>query len=235
MVRATLQASLLRLRYRLHARARARLIVKAARMPGWRLPEEAAELVRLSFMLPANAVLVEVGSFLGSGAVLLAGARKLRGSGRVHCIDPFDASGDAFSAPIYRAIAGSDDRTLRDRFEENIRRLGLSREVSVHQGTAEAIGAHWSEPIDLLLLDGDHSPEGARAAFLRWTPFLKAGGIVALPNSSDRKYDEGHDGTRRLVLESVKPPEFCRIYCIGTTFFAGRAAASTAALSGPVP
>jgi len=234
MVTATLRSSLVRLRYRLHGRARERLVAEAGRIPGWRLREEALELVRLSFMLPAHAVIVEVGAFLGSGTVLLAGARKLHGSGRVDCIDPFDASGDAFSAPIYRAIADHEDRSLRDRFEENIRRLGLSKWVSVHEGTSEAIGSRWNEPIDLLLLDGDQSPEGARAAFLRWTPFLNAGGILALTNSSDRAYDEGHDGHRRLVVERLTAPEFSGIYGVGTTTFARRAAASTTAISGTV-
>ena len=226
MVTSTPRSRLLRLRYRLNRRARERLIAEAERIPGWRLREEAVELVRLSFMLPAHAAIVEVGAFLGSGTVLLAGACKLRGSGRVHCIDPFDASGDSFSAPIYRAIADNEDRSLRDRFDENIGRLGVSKWVSVHKGTSETVGSRWNEPIDLLLLDGDHSPEGARAPFLRWTPFLKVGGIVALTNSSDRAYDEGHDGHRRIVVERLRPPEFSEIQCVGTTTFARRAAAS---------
>jgi hypothetical protein len=49
---------------------------------------------------------VEVGCFLGSSKVLLAGARRLKDSGQVHAIDPFDASGDAFSESHYRRVAG---------------------------------------------------------------------------------------------------------------------------------
>jgi hypothetical protein len=44
------------------------------------------------------AVIVEIGVYFGSASDL-AGARKIAGTGVVHCIDPFDASGDDFSAP----------------------------------------------------------------------------------------------------------------------------------------
>ena len=66
-------------------------------IPGWTRDAEAVALAKLAYRLPRNAVIVEIGSFLGSGAVLLAGARKLRGSGRVHCVDPFNGSGDSYS------------------------------------------------------------------------------------------------------------------------------------------
>ena len=224
VVSGRLQSLSLQIRYRLHQRDVARLVDEGARIPGWRQREEALELVRVAYALPAHAVIVEIGAFLGSGTVLLAGARRLRGSGRVHCVDPFDGSGDPYSAPFYRAIAEADDTPLRRRFDDNVRRL--NRSIVVHEGTAESVGRGWTEPVDLLFLDGDHSPKGARAAFERWAPFLKVGGMIVLPNSSDREYEEEHDGHRRLVVESLLPPQFTRLYCVTTTTFARRGTGS---------
>jgi len=82
----------------------------------------------------------------------LAGARKLRGSGRVHCIDPFDASGDSFSAPIYHALQASSTASLRDRFEMNLARADLLDWIEVHQ--ARSANAWSTIPVQVLGHDG---------------------------------------------------------------------------------
>src|SRR5215470_8068277 len=67
-------------------------------IPGWTRGDEAYELARVCFTPPADAHIVAIGAFLDSGTILLAGARHLPGSGLVHCVDPFDCSGDAVRA-----------------------------------------------------------------------------------------------------------------------------------------
>jgi predicted O-methyltransferase YrrM len=198
----------------------AKYLRRSQRIPGWTRGDEAVALARAAYELSDGAVLVEIGSFLGCGTVLMAGARRLRGSGKVHCIDPFDGSGDAFSRPHYDTIGRSLPRTLREQFEENLRQAGVRECVEVHVGTATSVGASWKAPIDLLFLDGDQSPEGARLSFEIWSPFLKVGGIIALHNSSDHAYAAGHDGHRRVVVERIRPPEYDGVYCVGTTTFA---------------
>ena len=189
-------------------------------IPSWLGDQEALALASASYSLPLDAVVVEIGSFLGKSAILLAGARKLRGSGRVHCVDPFDGSGDAFSVPVYRSIENSERRSLRERFDANIARAGLNRWVQVHVGTAASIAAGWSGPIDMLFLDGDQSPEGASLAYEMWRGHLRVGGIIALHNSSSGEYTPGHEGLRLLAVHAVKPPEYGDIRSVDTTTFA---------------
>jgi hypothetical protein len=190
-------------------------------LPGWYRGEEAQTLALISHSLPEGAIVVEIGSFLASGTVLLAGPRKLRGSGRVHCVDPFDCSGDAFSVPVYQklltAVGGG---SLRQRFEENIERAGLADWVDVHQSRADELAAVWTTPVDLLVLDGDQSVAGARAAYDCWLPFLKPGGMIAVHNTEPRAYVADHDGNRRLALEQILPPRFAEVRLIGATTFA---------------
>ena len=194
-------------------------------IPGWTRNEDAEELAHASFSLGGDPIVVEIGAFLGCCTVLLAGARSVRGSGKVHSVDPFDCSGEAFSVPHYRNIVASlGDGSLRDHFEANIRRAGLSHWVEVHQGRASEIAMTWERPIDLLLLDGDQSPYGARQAFDTWVPFLKPGGIIVLRNTRPREYAEGHDGHRLLVLEQIFPPRFTHVRLVGATTFARKAA-----------
>src|SRR5215468_6466626 len=73
-------------------------------IPGWTRGEEARELLWISYSLAAGAIIVEIGSFFGSGTILLAGPRRICGSGLVHCVDPFDCTGDSFSVPHYQRI-----------------------------------------------------------------------------------------------------------------------------------
>jgi predicted O-methyltransferase YrrM len=206
--------------------ARGRYIARSRRIPGWVRGAEAVALATYSSTLPAGAVIVEIGSFLGGSAIVLAGARKLQRSGQVHCIDPFDASGDSFSAPIYQSIGARRGGSLRQRFDTNIRRAGLSGWVVAHQGKDSAIAATWDTPIDMLFLDGDQSPAGACAAYASWAPFLKNNGIIAIHNSASGTYEAGHDGHMRLVAETIRPPQYAEITCIGTTTFARKIADS---------
>jgi predicted O-methyltransferase YrrM len=176
--------------------------------------------------LPADAVVVEIGSFLGCSTILLAGGRKVAGSGNVHCVDPFDASGDAFSVPNYRAIRGALGTSLRQRFEAHLRRAGLREWVEAHQGTGAEIARTWRAPVDLLFPDGDQSYAGVRPTYDPWWPFLRPGGVIAVHNSADRVYAPGHDGARRLVLELITRPRYGDTTCIGTTRFARKLASA---------
>jgi predicted O-methyltransferase YrrM len=197
-----------------------RYIARSRCIPGWVRGPEAVALAAYSSTLPAGAVIVEIGSFLGGSAIVLAGARKLRGSGQVHCIDPFDASGDPFSAPIYQAVGTARGRSLRQRFDANMRWAGLSGWVVAHPGKDGEVAATWDTPIDMLFLDGDQSPAGARAAYTNWAPFLKKKGIIAIHNSASGTYAAGHDGHMRLAAETIRPPQYAEVTCIGTTTFA---------------
>jgi|LSQX01.3.fsa_nt_gb predicted O-methyltransferase YrrM len=192
----------------------------AEQIAGWMTAEELMKKAEFSYQLPDDAVVFEIGAFLGCSTVMLAGARKLKGSGMVHVIDPFDASGDDFSVPVYKAIEEQLNVSLLSQFQSNIRNARLEKYVTIHQGTSETIVKNWHEPIDMLILDGDQSPEGARTAFDDWVSFLKPGGILIVHNSADRVYEKDHDGHRRVVVESVRPPQFYNVICVRMTTFA---------------
>ena len=192
----------------------------AEKISGWVTAEELVKKAEYSHQLQDNAVVVEIGAFLGRSTVMLAGARKLKRSGMVHVIDPFDASGDDFSVPVYKAIEEQLTISLLSQFQSNIRNARLEEYVTIHQGTSESIVKNWHEPIDMLILDGDQSPVGARTAFDDWISFLKPGGILIVHNSADRVYKKDHDGHRRVVVESVRPPQFTDVIHVRMTTFA---------------
>jgi predicted O-methyltransferase YrrM len=193
-------------------------------IPGWTRNAEAHSLAQIAFSLPGHAVIVEIGSFFGSSTVFLAGTRKLRGAGKVHCVDPFDGSGDSFSVPHYNAIITAfGAASPREHFDRNIRNAGLSDWVEVHAGNAEEIATDWTTAIDLLILDGDQSPAGARAAYEGWSPWLKPGGVIALHNSNPREYEAEHDGHFLVATEEIHPPNYIERHLVGSFTFARKA------------
>jgi predicted O-methyltransferase YrrM len=190
-------------------------------IPGWTRGEEARELLRISHSLSAGAIIVEIGSFFGAGAILLAGPRRIRGSGLVHCVDPFDCTGDSFSVPHYqRILVGHGGGSLRDHFERNIHAAGLGPWVRIHQGRANEVARSWTTPIDLLYLDGDQSRKGVREAYDSWARLLRAGGIIAVHNSAPENHTAEHDGHRCIVEEEIKPPRYGNVRLVCSTTFA---------------
>ena len=194
-------------------------------IPGWTRNAEADALAQMAYSLEGDAVIVEIGSFFGSSTVFLAGSRKLKGAGKVHCVDPFDGSGDSYSVPHYESIiVAFGARSPGEHFEKNIGSAGLSDWVEVHQGTAEEIATAWTTPIDLLILDGDQSPAGVRAAYEGWSPWLKPGGVIALHNSSPREYGAEHDGHFLVATKEIQPPRYIERRLVGSITFARKAA-----------
>jgi predicted O-methyltransferase YrrM len=192
-------------------------LAHARSIPGWLTRNEGLLLGQLALAAPSDAVMVEIGSFLGRSAVVIAGALKERGNGILHCVDPFDASGDSFSAPIYKAISEEHGSSLRQEFERNVARAGVDQWIRIRQGTAVAAAEGWHTPIDLLFMDGDQSPEGVRSAYERWGPFLKVGGVIGLHNSSERTYAAGHDGHRLLAHELAASPASINFVSVDST------------------
>lgn len=194
---------------------------ESKRVPGWLRQEGAETMAHVVADLPDDCVIVEIGAFLGSTSILIAGIRKSIGSGELHCVDPFDGSGDSFSVPVYRELMEHQGLpSQRECFEKNIRTANVQDWIEVHKGTAAAIARDWSRQIDLLFLDGDHSRDGAQLAYDSWEPFIKWGGFIGIHNSADRKYAENHDGSRVLAVKELRAPKFSEVRLVRATHFA---------------
>jgi len=125
--------------------------------------------------------IVELGVFEGASSLMLRKAMAV--DGKLWCVDPFP----------------------RGRFGISYQYLIANREVNKStNGTVEFIQklSHeavkgWQEPIDLLFIDADHSYQAVRRDWDDWSPYVKAGGIIALHDSRTLKYP----GVLKLVKE----------------------------------
>jgi predicted O-methyltransferase YrrM len=143
-------------------------------VPGWCAFEELyIEMVRRA---PREAQFVEVGSWLGRSAALMA--VEIVNSGKninFVCIDPWEDGGpDLRDTPYYQNLK----HPVYDLFLENIRPV---RHVVTPLRMTSLVGAtkFADGEIDFLMLDGDHSYEAVRDDIAAWLPKMKKSGVIS--------------------------------------------------------
>ncbi len=144
-------------------------------------PAEAQTIARLA---RGRRRVVELGVYEGSSAIVLCSV--LGPASELHLIDPFvDATGWALP-PDARPVQGATRRAVA----RAARRGGPDRRggPAVHWQIARSqdAGRAWSQTeVDLVFIDGDHSPAGCREDFEVWSPHLSADGAIAFHDARD--------------------------------------------------
>jgi Methyltransferase domain len=122
---------------------------------------------------------VEIGVYEGSSALLLMGA--LGSDAELHLIDPFGRRPDALPRGW-----GANERATRRLVAREANRLGPAAPgVIWHPDLSHEVAAGWSEPVDLVFIDGDHSEGGCELDWNVWRPFVRVGGKVVFHDARD--------------------------------------------------
>jgi predicted O-methyltransferase YrrM len=106
---------------------------------------------------------VEIGVAEGVSAMALR--QNMRADGTLYLIDPFH---------LNRIPALNFTRRAAHRAVE---RCGSGKVVWIESFSFDAVRT-WNTPIDLLLIDGDHSENSVRQDWTEWSRFVVPGGIV---------------------------------------------------------
>ncbi|MBU3907033.1 MAG: class I SAM-dependent methyltransferase [Nanoarchaeota archaeon] len=158
--------------------------------------KEAERLFSLTKNLSKNGVIVEIGSYKGGSAIILAKGAKKHNKNKVYAIDPHNN-------PL-----GSHDKTSPDIipkntlpfFIENIKKEGLEGEVVPIVKTSEEAAKNWKKPISLLWIDGNHLYEFVKMDFILWEKYLVKGGIIAFHDSWE---GGGFNGPVKVIEENI--------------------------------
>lgn len=187
-------------------------------IPGGARGDEAKALFLHAFQAPANAVIVEIGAYLGSNTILLAGARKLQRSGVVHSFRAASGSADTATGPSdpdggVGTAVNSPPASILD----TLLRAGVQRWVSALTGDLLERASSWPSPIDLLYVDADKSPEDTEHTLEVWSPHLRIGAIVALRNSNDRQFAAVSERCFGVIQDQENGPRFEQVEQVGAT------------------
>jgi hypothetical protein len=138
---------------------------------GWLTEAQARRLFAAAGAVPAGGRIVEIGSFRGRSAIVLA--RGARPGVEVACIDPHVGSDRGPREIAARPALGETDLAA---FRANLERAGVAARVRhVRAFSAGALDAV-EGPVDLLFVDGAHRFGPARADLVRWGGRVPDGG-----------------------------------------------------------
>jgi hypothetical protein len=129
---------------------------------GWCTREQARSLWDAASRLGDKPQVLEIGSHQGKSTVVLARAVQGKG-GTVHAVDPF-VEGRLFGG-----------KKTRESFEDNLAQGGVSDVVDLHAEYSGALRPTWTEPFDLLYVDGKHD-YWTVVDDLKWGVHLPPGG-----------------------------------------------------------
>lgn len=167
----------------------------ARRIQGWLSRAESEALYELAAAVPADRVIVEIGSYLGRSTAFLAlGADD---SVPVYAVDPH--SGDR--SQIDAGLEGID---TSKQFLRNMENVGVSAKVRPMVMTSSKAASEWEgRPIGLLFVDGWHSADAVFDDGTSWGPHLAPNAIVVF---DDVNHAEVESGVERLVRNGTVEP-----------------------------
>jgi hypothetical protein len=145
--------------------------------------QTAAEAERLAQLAKGARCVVNIGVYEGSSAMMFCDA--LGDQAQLHLIDPFvDESGWAL-----REGSRASPTSTRIAVARRARHSGP--QLHWHIARSQDIGRSWSAlQVDLLFVDGDHSPEAVREDWEVWHCHIAPAGAVAF-HDARRGYPDG--------------------------------------------
>ena len=158
----------------------------------------AGESALLAELARDRRTLVEIGVYEGSSAVVLARAAPPEGT--LHLIDPFTSTA---LRPGQRGTAHATRRVVA----RAVAARGGPR-VQWHVELSEQTAAGWSQPLDMVFIDGDHSQAACRLDWELWSPWVRPAGVVALHDARAGKPGGwGLPGPTAVVDDLFRGPE----------------------------
>ena len=116
--------------------------------------------------------ILEVGTHVGGSTIALAAALESNADGSLVTVDVLDVN-----SPERSTWPGTQPGEVP---QVRLKRLGLSHRVSFVRASALELLRSWSDPLDLVFLDGSHEPQHVYAEMARVSHHLRAPGYVIL-------------------------------------------------------
>ena len=117
---------------------------------------------------------LEIGSAQGWSTCHIGLALRENFQGQLYAVDPHLPT-------AWNDVGALDSLPILSR---NLRRFDLEKCVSIIRATSEDAARDWDRPIDLLLIDGDHSYEGVKKDWTLFSPHLRPFGVAVFHDTT---------------------------------------------------
>lgn len=169
-----------------------------SKIDGCLFPGEEVFLAQLAKSCTGKGVIVEIGSYLGRSGVSL-GLGSMQGSRTmVFTFDHFE--GDPFMK-----VSIDQFETLK----RNVTRAGVDSIVLTSTDPSDKAVRNFSDPIELLFIDANHTFEEVEQDYLSWSPKVISGGCIAFHDTFDPVMGGlRFDGPLRVIQKHCVSPEW---------------------------
>jgi predicted O-methyltransferase YrrM len=154
--------------------------------------------------------LLEVGTYLGKSAILLAAAARARGR-KLITVDHHRGSEEHQRGWEYHDPGLVDPESgLIDTLPGARRTLaaaGVERDVILIVGRSSEVAGLWSTPLGFVFVDGGHTDEAAQADYEGWARFVAPGGLLAIHDVFPDPADGGQ-APYRIYLRALESGGF---------------------------
>lgn len=160
----------------------------ACEAKGWLEREEAVLLYDLVENAEARGRVVEIGSYCGRSAMVMAAALPRTSQWRLACVDTFGGSTEHQPGMAYFDGETLDPHGRVDTlpiFEANLTRAGLLERVEPIVAFSLDAANLLKGPLSVLFLDANHAYRAVCADLAAWLPKLAGGGIIVLHDVGD--------------------------------------------------
>ncbi len=161
-------------------------------LDGWLFEKEGELLYHLAKNCTGKGVIVEIGSWKGKSTIWLGKGSKRGNKVPIYAIDPHTGSSEhkrMFSKKIY---------TFKE-FKRNISKANVDDIIIPIIQTSEEAAKKFTQPIELIFIDGAHEYDLVKKDFELWFPKIIDGGIMAFHDTI------WFSGPTRIVEEFVCP------------------------------
>jgi predicted O-methyltransferase YrrM len=137
---------------------------------------------------------IEIGVYEGASAKTLC--EVLEPGAELHLIDPFGSHPDALPSGW-----GATEWATRRVVERAARLRGVDApQVHWHIALSHEVAARWSDEVDMVFIDGDHSEAGCELDWSCWQRFVSFGGQVVFHDArADQSGGRGLPGPSAVV------------------------------------
>jgi len=160
----------------------------AGTINGWLSPGEGELLYNLARKCQGLGAVVEIGSWMGKSTVWLASGCKAGQQLPLFAVDPHAGALEHHMTGVINTL---------DKFNENLRKAGVEDLVTPIVKTSGEAAKTFSQPIELLFIDGSHEYDSATRDCELWLPKVVPGGTVAIHDTTT------YDGPRKAVTENM--------------------------------
>jgi predicted O-methyltransferase YrrM len=141
-------------------------------IPGWFHEGSAAVMYAHMCEQPPRTI-VEIGSYLGRSTVFFGlSLRDVNPPGRVVAIDPHTGDRQQLEGLATERLA------TYDLFRQHCAAAGIASMVDARVARSVDVATGWTDPVDLLYVDGWHSYDAVTADGEAWLPHLSECGVV---------------------------------------------------------